>query len=117
MVKLKHFNIGDKISTKKWKTPFIVEVIYKGYVVATIRKSTYNTVFLFIKTFSNQVYFGSSKFSKYGVNTKTSIKKYIDELILGNYTLDPSNCVPVELLLEESAFITRERREQVTYGQ
>ena len=40
MEKLKKLEIGDKITTRgeRWKTPFEVEVIYKGYIVAVNRK-------------------------------------------------------------------------------
>lgn len=117
MVRLKRFKIGDQIFTKdRWKSPFIVEVIHKGFVVAVNRKSTINPVFLFIKTYTGEVYFGSSRFLKYGVNTKTSIREYIDETLKGTYIFEKDNCVPAELFLKESAFDIHERREQVSYG-
>lgn len=116
MVKLKRFNLGDSIFTNRWKAPFIVEVIHKGFIVAVNRKSTVNPVFLFIKTYAGEVYFGSSRFLKYGINNKTSIKEYIDELLKGTYQLEKDNCVPMDLILKESAFQVNERREQVSYG-
>lgn len=116
MVKLKRFKLGDKIFTTRWKSPFVVEVIYKGWVVAVNRKSTYNAVFLFIRTYTGEVYFGSSRFMKYGVNGKNSIKSFIDDILKGAYVLEKDNCVPMSLILTDSAFEKRERREQVKYG-
>lgn len=119
MVKLKQYSIGDEIYTRdggRWKTPFIVEVIYKGFVVAVNRKSKSNPQFLFIKTYANEVYNGSSRFLKYGVNNKTSIKEFIDGVIRGEYFLERETCTPVHMILAESEFLKNERREQVHYG-
>ena len=118
MVKLRQFSLGDEIYTKeggRWKTPFIVEVIYRGYIVAVNRKSKMNPQFLFIKTYANEVYNGSSRFLKYGVNNKTSIKEFIDGVIRGEYVLERDTCTPLHMILDESAFIQNERREQVRY--
>lgn len=119
MVKLKQYTLGDEIYTKdggRWKTPFIVEVIYKGFVVAVNRRSKSNPQFLFIKTYANEVYNGSSRFLKYGVNNKTSIKEFIDGVIKGEYILGRETCTPTHMILAESEFIRNERREQVHYG-
>ena len=116
MAKLKKYQINDEIWTIKggrWRTPFTVEVIYKGYVVAVNRRSQYNPQFLFIRTYANEVYTGSSRFLKYGVNTKTSIKEYIDGVIKGDYIMEKDTCYPLELILDEGEFIRNERREQV----
>lgn len=119
MVKLKQLSLGDELYTKeggRWKTPFIVEIIYRGFIVAVNRKSKTNPQFLFIKTYTNEVYNGSSRFLKYGVNNKTSIKEFIDGVIMGDYKLEKDTCTPAHLILDESAFIQNERREQVHYG-
>ena len=42
MVKLRQYKLGDQIKTReggRWRTPFTVEVIYKGFVVAVNRQS------------------------------------------------------------------------------
>lgn len=119
MVKLKEYKLGDEIYTKedgRWKTPFIVEVIYKGYVVAVNRKLKTNPQFLFIKTYANEVYNGSSRFLKYGIDNKTSIKEFIDGVISGEYVLEKEICTPVNLILADSEFLKNERREQIHYG-
>lgn len=119
MVKLKQFNLGDEIYTRedgRWKTPFIVEVIYKGFIVAVNRRSKYNPQFLFIRTYSNEVYNGSARFLKYGVDNKTSIKQFIDRIHSGEVILEKDTCTPAHLILAENAFIQNERREQVHYG-
>lgn len=117
MVELKKFKIGDQIITKaRWKCPFIVEVIYKDFVVAVNRRSTINPVFLFIKTYTGEVYFGSSRFLKHGINNKTSIKKFIDKISIGEYKFNKDNCIPAELFFTETAFNIKERKEQVKYG-
>lgn len=118
MVKLKQYNLGDEIYTReggRWKTPFIVEVIYKGFVVAVNRQSKSNPQFLFIKTYANEVYNGSSRFLKYGINNKTSIKEFIDGVIKGEYVLDRDTCAPVNMILADNEFESLERREQVRY--
>lgn len=118
MVKLKEYKLGDEIYTRqggKWKTPFIVEVIYRGFIVAVNRKSKMFPQFLFIKTYANEVYNGSSRFLKYGVNNKSSIKEFIDGVIKGDYKLEKDTCTPINLMLADSEFITNEKREQVRY--
>lgn len=119
MVKLRQYKLGDEIYTReggRWKKPFIVEVIYKGFVVAVNRQLKSNPQFLFIKTYANEVYNGSSRFLKYGVNDKTSIKEFIDGVIRGKYILEREICAPVHMILADSEFIRNERREQVNYG-
>lgn len=119
MVKLRQYNIGDEIYTRegvRWKTPFIVEVIYKGFVVAVNRRSKSNPQFLFIKTYANEVYNGSSRFLKYGIDNKSSIKEFIDGVLRGEYILEKDACTPVHMILADSEFLTNERREQVHYG-
>lgn len=119
MVKLKQYKLGDEIYTReggRWKTPFIVEVIYKGFVVAVNRKSKSNPQFLFIKTYANEVYNGSSRFTKYGIDNKTSIKEFIDGVIRGEYKLERDACAPVHMILADSEFLQNERREQVHYA-
>lgn len=119
MVKLKQYKLGDEIYTReggRWKTPFIVEVIYKGYIVAVNRKSKSNPQFLFIRTYANEVYNGSSRFQKYGVDNKSSIKDFIDGVIRGEFVLDKSTCTPIHMILADSEFLQNERREQVRYG-
>lgn len=113
MVKLKRFQVGDRIFTNRWIDPFIVEVIYKGFVVAVNRRSTLYPVYLFIKTYSDEVYHGSSRFMKYGVSDGPTIKKFIDGVLKGDYVLDKDNCVPAGLLLKKSCFETFEIREQI----
>ena len=52
MVKLRQYKLGDEIYTRedgRWKTPFIVEVIHRGFIVAVNRKSKSNPQFLFIE--------------------------------------------------------------------
>lgn len=118
MVKLKQFKLGDEIRTiegSRWKTPFIVEVIYRGYIVAVNRRSKMNPQFMFIKTYTNEVYTGSSKYMKYGVFGKESIREFIDGVIKGEYKLDKATCVPTYLILSEEAFDKNETREQVRY--
>lgn len=118
MVKLREYKLGDQIKTReggRWRTAFTVEVIYKGFVVAVNRQSRTNPQFLFIKTYANEVYNGSSRFLKYGVDNKTSIKAFIDGVIRGEYILEKDICTPVNMMLAESEFITNERREQIHY--
>lgn len=118
MVTLKKYKVGDEIWTKeggRWKTPFIVEVIYKGWIVAVNRKSKSNPQFLFIKTYANEVYNGSSRFMKYGVNNKTSIKDFIDSVLRGEIRLEKDTCAPIHMILSEREFIIPERREQIKY--
>lgn len=116
MAKLKKYKINDEIWTRKggrWRTPFKVEVIYKGYIVAVNRKSTYNPQFLFIRTYANEAYTGSSRFLKYGVNTRQSIRDFIDGVIDGTYKLERDTCYPLDLILDEGEFERNERREQI----
>lgn len=117
MVRLKKFDLGDEIKTREgaWKSSFIVEVIYRGYIVAVNRKSSKNPVFLFINTYSREVFYGSSRFQKYGVDNKTSIKEFIDNIIRHEIVLENDTNVPLELILSEEAFEKNERREQVHY--
>ena len=119
MVKLREYKLGDEIYTRqggRWKTPFIVEVIYKGYIVAVNRQLKTNPQFLFIKTYANEVYNGSARFLKYGLSNKTEIKEFIDGVIRHEYVLDKEVCSPIHLILDDSEFIRNERREQVRYG-
>ena len=117
MAKLKRFELCDKIYTKgdRWKTPFEVEVIYKGYIVAVNRKSKIYPQFMFIKTYANEVYTGSSRFLKYGINNKQSIMRFIDDVIKNEIKLEKDTCVPANMILADSCFETYERREQVKY--
>lgn len=118
MVKLKEYKLGDEIYTKdggRWKTPFIVEVIYRGFIVAVNRRSKTNPQFLFIKTYANEVYNGSSRFIKYGIDNKSSIKEFIDGVIMGKYILEKDTCTPINMILADTEFIQNERREQVRY--
>lgn len=120
MVKLRQYKLGDEIWTRpggRWKTPFIVEVIYKGWIVAVNRKLKSNPQFLFIRTYTNEVYNGSSRFMKYGVNSKTSIKGFIDGIIRGEYKLEKDTCTPIHMMLADTEFDIPERREQVHYGE
>lgn len=119
MVKLKEYKLGDEIRTKqggRWKTPFIVEVIYRGFIVAVNRQLKTNPQFLFIKTYANEVYNGSARFLKYGMNSKTEIKQFIDGVLRGEYILEKDTCTPIHLILDDSAFIQYEKREMVRYG-
>ena len=117
MEKLKKLEIGDKITTRgeRWKTPFEVEVIYKGYIVAVNRRSKIYSQFLFIRTYANEVYTGSSRFLKYGINSKQSIMRFIDDIIRGEVKLERDTCVPITMILSDECFIQHERREQVKY--
>ncbi len=117
MVKLRKFQEGDLIHTRgnRWKTPFTVEVIYGGFIVAVNRKSPLFPQFLFIRPYTNQVFSGSSRFMKYGVDKKSSIKPFIDSIHRGDYKLEMDTCYPVELILGDDCFIQYERREQVHY--
>lgn len=114
MVKLKKYEVGDAILTKKWNSPFYVEVIYKGYVVAVNKKSRM-WVFLFIKTYTGEVYYGSSRFLKYGIKNKQDIKDFIDGVVMGDYVLEKDTCVPFTLILDEKEFDEYEKRNQVRY--
>ena len=117
MVKLKKYELGDLIKTKdeyKWKSPFVVDLIHKGYIVA-INKKSVNWVFLFIKSYSGEVFYGSSRFLKYGLKTKQEIRDFIDSIIMGEIKFEYDNCTSVELILDETEFERNERREQVTY--
>ena len=119
MVKLREYKLGDEIYTReggRWKTPFIVEVIYKGYVVAVNRKLKSNPQFLFIRTYANEVYNGSARFLKYGVDNKTSIKQFIDRILSNEVILERDTCTPIHMILAESEFLKNERREQVHYA-
>lgn len=119
MVKLREYKLGDEIHTRqggRWKTPFIVEVIYKGYIVAVNRQLKTNPQFLFIKTYANEVYNGSARFMKYGLNSKTEIKQFIDAVIRHEIILEKDTCTPIQLMLDDNEFIRNERREQVRYG-
>lgn len=117
MERLKKFKLGDLITTKgnRWKTPFVVEVIYRGYIVAVNRKSKIYPQFMFIRTYSNEVYTGSSRFLKYGINRSESIKQFIDDINKGIYKLERDTCYPMELILSDDCFERYERREQVHY--
>lgn len=117
VAKLKKFQVGDLIYTRgsRWKTPFVVEVIYGGFIVAVNRKSPLFPQFLFIKPYSNEVYSGSSRFQKYGVDTKSSIIPFIDSIHKGEYILQRDTCYPIEMILRDDCFIQYERREQVNY--
>lgn len=120
MVKLKHLKLGDEVWTKdggRWKTPFIVEVIHKGWIVAVNRRSKTNPQFLFIKTYANEVYNGSSRFLKYGINNKTSIKEFIDSILRNEVRLEKDTCTPIHMILADTMFDIPERREQVKYGE
>ena len=120
MVKLRQYKLGDEIRTRedgRWKSPFVVEVIYRGWIVAVNRKNKSNPQFLFIKTYANEVYNGSSRFLKYGINSKTSIKECIDNIIKGEFKLEKDTCTPIHLMLADSEFDIPERREQVHYGE
>lgn len=119
MVKLKEYKLGDEIYTReggRWKTPFIVEVIHKGFVVAVNRRLKSNPQFMFIKTYANEVYTGSSRFLKYGIDSKTSIKEFIDDIVRKQVYLPKDTCAPTSIILADSEFIRNERREQVHYG-
>lgn len=115
--KLKKFQIGDLVYTRgdRWKTPFVVEVIYGGFIVAVNRKSPLFPQFLFIKPYSNEVYSGSSRFQKYGVDTKSSIIPFIQSIHKGEYVLDKDTCYPTDMILGDDCFEQYERREQVRY--
>ena len=105
MVKLREYKLGDEIHTRqggRWKTPFIVEVIHKGYVVAVNRQLKTNPQFLFIKTYANEVYNGSARFLKYGLGSKAEIKEFIDSVIRNEHRLDKDTCTPVHLILADS---------------
>lgn len=117
MVKLRQYQLGDEIKTlgDRWKTPFTVEVIHKGYVVAVNRRQAKNPVFLFIKTYSREVFYGSSRFLKYGITTKKDIREFIEAVIRNEYKLEYDNCASVDHILDESEFIKNERREQIRY--
>ena len=114
--KLKKYEIGDTIKTKKWNSPFVVEEIYKGWVVAVNRKNVHYPIFLFIKTYSGQIYYGSVNFMKYGLKNKKDIKPFIDQILRREVVLESSNCVPCNLLLAEEEFGLYERRDQVHYN-
>lgn len=117
MVKLKKYELGDEIKTNgeyRWKTPFVVEIIYRGYVVA-INKKSINWVFLFIKTYTGEVFYGSSRFLKYGIKTKQDIKDFIDDIIRGEKKFEYDNCSSYKLILDKGEFEQNERREQVKY--
>ena len=114
MAQLKKFKEGDEIMARgRWKSPFIVEVIYRGYIVAVNRRFPNSPQFLFIYPYKHIVYHGSYRYLKYGVNSKTSIREFIDEVIKGNQHFDTEVGVPEELILSEEAFIRNERREQI----
>lgn len=117
MEKLKKFKLGDLITTKgdRWKTPFVVEVIYKGFIVAVNRRGKMFTSFMFIKSYSREVYTGSAKYLKYGLDSAGSIRDFIDDVNKGVYKLDKDTCYPVELILSKDCFENYERREQVRY--
>lgn len=115
MVKLKRLELGDTLKTFKWTTPFTVELVYKGFVVAINRKQAKNPIFLFIKTYTNEVFYGSSRFLKYGMTTKKEIRDYIDGIIRKEFTFDYDNCTSVEYMFEEGAFQQNERRDQIRY--
>ena len=115
MVTLRRYKLGDEIKTNRWVTPFVVEVIYKGFIVAINRKQAKNPIFLFIRTYTNEVSHGSSRFLKYGMATKKEIRDFIDGIIRREFTFNAENGTSVELLLEEGEFKQNERREQVKY--
>ena len=54
---------------------------------------------------------------KYGVNSKTSIKEFIDGIIRGEYKLEKDTCTPIHMILADTEFDIPERREQVHYGE
>lgn len=114
--KLKKYEIGDSIKTKKWNSPFIVEEIYKGWVVAVNRKNIHYPIFLFIQTYKGLVYHGSVNFMKYGLKKKTEIKPFLDQVISREIQLEQENCVPFNLILAEEEFNPYEKREQVHYN-
>ena len=119
MVKLRELQLGDEVyvkDTSRWKKPFIVEVIHRGYIVAVNRQSKMFPVFLFIKTFANEAYTGSSRFLKYGIYNKASIKEFINGIVAGDYKLEKDTCVPINMLLADRMFIQNEKREQVRYA-
>lgn len=116
MVRLKKYNVDDLIKTKQayWKTPFKVEVIHMGYVVA-VNKKTVNWVFLFIKTYTGEVFYGSSRFLKYGIKNRQDIKDFIEDVVRGEIVLEKDACVPFQLILDEGEYEVNEKREQVRY--
>lgn len=111
--KLRKYEIGDQIKTRKWNSPFIVEEIYKGWVVAVNRKNKHYPIFLFIKTYTGQIFHGSVNFMKYGLKDKKDIKPFIEQIIRREVVLESENCVPYNLLLAEEEFYNYERREQI----
>lgn len=114
MVDFKKYKLGDEIYANGWNNSFVVNLIHKGYIVA-INKKGIMPVYLFIKTYTNEVFYGSSRFQKYNLKNKQDIKDLVDSVIRGEVKFDYDNCSPAELILDNREFVSMETRDQVKY--